>query len=119
MSLKDELIAVIEDDKNTFDMSQYVKDEYDNNAPSCETACCFAGWICALRKEKFNSFYPEFDPSFDSIHDAAVHIWKSEENEPHPDFYAEKHWAGNLDLITREDGIVYLKTGAWPDKSNA
>ena len=108
MGLKEELIAAIENEKNHFDMSSFVLHGTEELPVTCETACCMAGWICALRPEKSLAMGDK------SIEYRAHTIWHSEGYDYDLDFYADGHYNSDLEEISRKDVLEYIRNGEWP-----
>jgi len=119
MSLKNELVKAIQDESNHFDMETFVVEGTEKELPSCKTAACMAGWICALRPDrvsqlKKNHYSEEWGFEFLDI---AHKIWDEEGDGSHLDFYGDYHETGDLSEITREEAIYHIQNnGNWPDK---
>lgn len=121
MTLKDELIAAIQNEENNFHMNYFVKQgtEHVKIPESCKTASCMAGHIVALRKDLAAKFLPNCMYAFTKTVDyctLANKIWETEMNEKCTlDFMGYNLDVYSLDDITRQQAIDHINdTGDWP-----
>lgn len=119
---KEELIASIQNEKRTFDMSRWAK---QNSKPAtCATACCMAGHIEAIRPKLAAQLIGDYrHVSYIDHERLAQAIWKIETgHECRLDFLADNH---PLELecsfleyaqgITRNEAIAHIRgSKRWP-----
>ena len=120
-TLKDELIAAIQNEDNRFDMSRFTTND---RRATCKTACCMAGHIEALRPELAKKFLLEHSDLHLQGHSSIDHeglaaaIWEHEMGEKcRLDFFAYKFKGeAYLEDITRKQAIAHIKGKSrnWP-----
>ncbi len=114
MTLKDELIAAIQNEQLHFDMGAWALD-IDEDAPdltpaqvTCGTALCMAGHICALRPELAKA-HPQAAKSwlFDAV---AASIWQAEMGEEcRLDFMMDQLPDNRTVPLTRGDAVRHIQ----------
>lgn len=124
MTLKDELIAAIQNESNYFNMCFWCdpsKTQVMDVANACNTPSCMAGWICALRPNAAQEIWAE-DPETLTVGRVAARIWEQELGEPCKlDFYA-LHCIGadgnekEIEEISRKETIDHINGQCehWP-----
>lgn len=118
--LKQELIESILNENRRFDMSRWTTVIVDTKPASCETACCMAGWIQALRPKLAKELLPAdaevFGMSGWDHTNLARAIWEHETGqECRLDFAGENHPSETTD-ITRKDAVAHIRgrSKRWP-----
>lgn len=112
-TLEADLIAAIRDERRTFRMELYHRGDEETQAASCETACCMAGHIEALRPElaaRFLSqcmapvgFLPELNHK-----KLARKIWKHETGEVCLLDFTGRNTNLDLEEISRDYAIEHI-----------
>lgn len=125
-----ELCARIANERTTFRMDRFVKDQASDNVPTCKTARCMAGHIVALRSKLARALvalhpetygqeaenqrgYCSFGLKFDKL---AAAIYQIETGKPCKlDFWGENCTTA-LDRVSKAQAIAHIKgtSADWP-----
>lgn len=117
MTLKQDLIDRIRNEKTKFDMTQFTEPRHVR--ANCKTARCMAGWIVALRQATARRLVKQLDIRPHDTDTLAAAVWREETGKPCPlDFFAFHFMPldpeDRLSRITRQDAIKHIQ-GRHPD----